>query len=79
MDLYQISNYLEILATGAGDGNRTHVYSLEGCHSTVELHLRVNYFIITYFYSQEIFFKKVTLWQKVKKAVQNHLTLKQNR
>ena len=24
--------------TGAGDGNRTHIYSLEGCHSTTELH-----------------------------------------
>ena len=22
---------------GAGDGNRTHVYSLEGCRSTIEL------------------------------------------
>ena len=25
---------------GAGDGNRTHASSLEGCHSTIELHPR---------------------------------------
>ena len=29
-------------STEAGDGNRTHVYSLEGCHSTIELHPQSN-------------------------------------
>ena len=28
--------------TGAGDGNRTHVVSLEGWSSTIELHLQVS-------------------------------------
>tara|TARA_A100001234_G_scaffold122214_1_gene107175 strand:+ start:827 stop:1006 length:180 start_codon:yes stop_codon:yes gene_type:complete len=36
------SNFL-FLTFGAGDGNRTHVFSLEGCCSTIELHPLVNY------------------------------------
>src|SRR5690606_33257551 len=31
---------------GAGDGNRTHVFSLEGCCSTIELHPRR--FVVTW-------------------------------
>jgi hypothetical protein len=27
-----------VIMNGAGDGNRTHVCSLEGCRSTIELH-----------------------------------------
>src|SRR5579872_5477930 len=27
-----------VAGSGAGDGNRTHVCSLEGCRSTIELH-----------------------------------------
>jgi hypothetical protein len=30
----------EFARAGAGDGNRTHVFSLEGCCSTIELHPR---------------------------------------
>ena len=35
--LYQLSYYRK---AGAGDGNRTHVASLEGWNSTIELHPR---------------------------------------
>ncbi len=31
--------YRDYFSTGAGDGNRTHVASLEGWSSTIELHL----------------------------------------
>ena len=31
-----------VILPKAGDGNRTHVYSLEGCHSTIELHPQSN-------------------------------------
>ena len=34
--LYQLSYYR--MCVGAGDGNRTHVASLEGWNSTIELH-----------------------------------------
>ncbi len=34
---------LERLRLGAGEGNRTLVFSLEGCCSTIELHPRVHY------------------------------------
>ena len=36
--LYQLSYYRA--EAGAGDGNRTHVASLEGWNSTIELHPR---------------------------------------
>ena len=32
------STLLKVLSNGAGDGNRTHVISLEGWSSTIELH-----------------------------------------
>ena len=37
--LYQLSYYR--MCVGAGDGNRTHVASLEGWNSTIELHPRM--------------------------------------
>ena len=37
--LYQLSYYRIIF--GAGDGNRTHVASLEGWNSTIELHPQI--------------------------------------
>jgi hypothetical protein len=36
-------NGLKNLRLGAGEGNRTLVFSLEGCCSTIELHPRVHY------------------------------------
>ena len=36
------SNFLILSINGAGDGNRTHVFSLEGCCSTIELHPLMN-------------------------------------
>ena len=43
--LYQLSYYRA--EAGAGDGNRTHVASLEGWNSTIELHPRAEY--LSYF------------------------------
>ena len=34
--------YLTVVYDGASDENRTHVCSLEGCRSTIELHSQVN-------------------------------------
>ena len=52
---------------GAGDGNRTHVASLEGWNSTIELHLHFialfsindNYYIMLLEICQLLFSKKV--------------------
>ena len=38
----QILTCCKIIHTGAGDGNRTHVASLEGWSSTIELHLHLS-------------------------------------
>lgn len=35
---FSTSSVLSWMGTGAGDGNRTRVFSLEGCGSTIELH-----------------------------------------
>ena len=35
---YQAALHAEVLKLGAGEGNRTLVFSLEGCGSTIELH-----------------------------------------
>ena len=37
------------LCAGAGDGNRTHVTSLEGWNSTIELHPRVCFLFVLSF------------------------------
>ena len=35
---FYLTSIMTILSNGAGDGNRTHVISLEGWSSTIELH-----------------------------------------
>ena len=50
------------LSTGAGDGNRTRVFSLGSWHSTIELHLHMKFFKLLLLYHNH--FKKAILFYK---------------
>ena len=44
---YKKRNRINSFFKRAGDGNRTHVSSLEGWCSTIELHPHVQYFVVS--------------------------------
>ena len=57
---YKKRNRINSFFKRAGDGNRTHVSSLEGWCSTIELHPHVQYFVVST-HQQVIYYHIYTL------------------